>query len=71
MENTQEQNSLSGNEYTLAGYKALPASPIRPIVAIKALIKLIKNKEDTTQVFKISEALSGNSHNKLGAVLDN
>ena len=63
--NKQEKNSSSEKSIMLAGYKALPASPRRPFVAIKAVIELMKNKEDTTQVFKISEALSGNSHNKL------
>jgi ubiquinone biosynthesis protein COQ4 len=61
----QDKSKSGKDEITLAGYKALPASPLRPIAAIKAVIKLVKNKEDTTQVFKISEALSGNSHNKL------
>ena len=59
--------SKSGEHIEIGGYKALPASPLRPLAAIKAVIKLVENKEDTTQVFKISEALSGNSHNKLFA----
>jgi len=59
--------SKSGELITIEGYRALPSSPLRPIAAIKAVIKLVKNKEDTTQVFKISEALAGSSHNKLFA----
>ena len=59
--------SNSKDHLTIEGYKALPGSPLRPFVAIKAVIELVRNKEDTTQVFKISEALSGNSHNKLFA----
>jgi ubiquinone biosynthesis protein COQ4 len=65
MSNTQDQNTSSDNDIMLAGYRALPATRRRPLAAIKAVRELMKNKEDTTQVFKISEALSGNSHNKL------
>lgn len=65
MSNDTQNSKSSENDIMLAGYKALPATRRRPLVAIKAVMKLMKDKEDTTQVFKISEALSGNSHNKL------
>jgi len=51
----------------IEGYRAPPASPFRPFAAIKAVYRLVKNKEDTTQVFEISNALSRDSHNKLFA----
>lgn len=38
---------------------------IRPLVAIRALRALFKNKEDTGQVFKIVAALTGNSMQKI------
>lgn len=34
---------------------------LRPLVALRALLRLFKNKEDTSQVFEIMRALSGNS----------
>jgi len=37
---------------------------IRPLVALKATRTLLKDKEDTAQVFRIVDALSGNSHYK-------
>ena len=37
---------------------------VKPIVALKATRTLLKDKEDTAQVFRIVDALSGNSHYK-------
>ncbi|MFP5469406.1 MAG: hypothetical protein ACLGGZ_06660, partial [Alphaproteobacteria bacterium] len=37
---------------------------IQPLVAIRALRALFRNKEDTGQVFKIVAALTGNSMQK-------
>ena len=55
------------NDKIIEGYRAPPPSPFRPFAAIKAVYRLMKNKEDTTQVFEISNALSRDSHNKLFA----
>jgi ubiquinone biosynthesis protein COQ4 len=40
---------------------AVPKKRIRPVAAIKALTALLKNPEDTRQVFLITEALNGNA----------
>lgn len=41
------------------GYAAPPAPPIRPFHALLSMHRLIRNKEDTRQVFEIMQALSG------------
>lgn len=42
------------------GYPTPPSPPIRPFHALMSVIRLIRNKEDTTQVFEAVSALSGN-----------
>lgn len=43
-----------------------PRKPhIRPLKAIRAMRKLLRDKEDTTQVFHITRALTGNSMGRL------
>lgn len=64
---SDQTNPKLENAIEIEGYKAPPALPLRPIAAIKAVYRLVKNKEDTTQVFEISNALSRDSHNKLFA----
>ena len=46
-----------------AGTDAVPFEKLgyRPLVALRAIGKLLKDKEDTAQVFEIMRALSGNS----------
>lgn len=55
------------NSVLIEGYPAPPALPLRPFAALQAVTRLVRNKEDTTQVFEISNALSRGSHNKLFA----
>ncbi|NNC36404.1 MAG: hypothetical protein EX271_06535 [Acidimicrobiales bacterium] len=64
---TQKSQTKRANDKMIEGYRAPPPSPFRPWDAVKAVYRLIKNKEDTTQVFEISNALSRDSHNKLFA----
>lgn len=48
----------------IGGYR-VPASPqIKPFTAFHHTVKLLRNKEDTSQVFAITEALSGRSSHK-------
>lgn len=46
---------------SMASTAALERFRLRPLTALKALLRLFKNKEDTSQVFEIMRALSGNS----------
>lgn len=41
------------------GFATPPAPPVRPFHALSAVLKLIRNKEDTRQVFEAVSALSG------------
>ncbi len=43
------------------GYPTPPPPPIRPLHAFMSVIRLVRNKEDTTQVFEAVSALSGDS----------
>jgi len=46
---------------SMASTAALEGFRLRPLTALRALLRLFKNKEDTVQVFEIMRALSGNS----------
>ncbi len=43
------------------GFPAPPASPVRPLHALASVLRLVRNKEDTRQVFEVVQALSGSS----------
>lgn len=43
------------------GFPAPPASPVRPLHAFISVLRLVRNKEDTRQVFEVVQALSGRS----------
>jgi ubiquinone biosynthesis protein COQ4 len=62
-----QTKSELANAIEIEGYPAPPALPLRPVAAVRAVFRLMSNKEDTTQVFEISNALSRDSHNKLFA----
>ncbi len=47
------------------GFATPPAPPVRPFHAFAAVLKLIRNKEDTRQVFEAVSALSGGNGKKL------
>ena len=47
------------------GFATPPSPPVRPLHALASVFKLLRNKEDTRQVFEIVSALSGNSSKKL------
>lgn len=49
------------------GFATPPSPPVRPFHALASVFKLLRNKEDTRQVFEIVSALSGNSSKKLFA----
>lgn len=44
------------------GYRVPPALPVRPLAALKAVFKLLADKEDTSQVYAVTNALSGRAH---------
>lgn len=41
------------------GFPTPPNQPVRPLHALSSVIKLVRNKEDTRQVFEVVSALSG------------
>lgn len=47
------------------GFAAPPAMPIRPVHALVSVLKLIRNKEDTRQVFEAVSSLAGRSGHRL------
>ncbi len=47
------------------GFATPPSPPVRPFHALASVFKLLRNKEDTRQVFEIVSALSGSSSKKL------
>ena len=47
------------------GFATPPAPPVRPFHALASVLKLIRNKEDTRQVFEAVSALSGGNGKKL------
>ncbi len=47
------------------GFATPPAPPVRPFHALASVLKLIRNKEDTRQVFETVSALSGGSGKRL------
>lgn len=47
------------------GFPVPPSSPTRPFHAVASVFKLMRNKEDTRQVFEIIRALSGRSSRRL------
>ncbi|WP_425410146.1 Coq4 family protein [Hyphococcus sp.] len=47
------------------GYPTPPSMPVRPFHAFVSVIRLVRNKEDTRQVFEIVQALSGDSAKKM------
>ncbi len=47
------------------GFETPPSPPLRPFHALVSVFRLLRNKEDTRQVFEIVSALSGGSSKKL------
>lgn len=47
------------------GFATPPAPPVRPFHALSAVLKLVRNKEDTRQVFEAVSALSGANGKRL------
>ncbi|WDI32401.1 Coq4 family protein [Hyphococcus flavus] len=47
------------------GFPTPPALPVRPWHAFLSVLRLVRNKEDTRQVFEVVSALSGGSSTKL------
>ncbi len=45
----------------IGGHPTPPPPPIRPFYALRAVLRLVRNKEDTSQVFEAVSALSGNA----------
>lgn len=50
---------------TIDGFPTPPSPPVRPVHAVSSVLKLIRNKEDTRQVFETINALSGGSGKRL------
>jgi ubiquinone biosynthesis protein COQ4 len=50
---------------SINGFQAPPVAPRRPVHAVKAVAKLILNKDDTRQVFEIASALAGDAGHRL------
>jgi len=44
------------------GHPIPPAMPVRPLTALKGAFGLMANKEDTSQVYEVTNALSGGVH---------
>jgi len=51
----------------IAGFPTPPTPPIRPLHALVSVWRLVRNKEDTRQVFEIVQALSGGAAKRLFA----
>lgn len=51
----------------IGGHPTPPPPPLRPFHALKSVIRLVRNKEDTTQVFEAVSALSGAVGRKMFA----
>ncbi len=49
----------------IGGHPTPPPPPIRPVHALMSVIRLVRNKEDTTQVFESVSALSGSVGRKM------
>ncbi len=49
----------------IGGFPTPPKMPIRPLHAMSSVVKLVKNKEDTRQVFEVVSALSGGSGKRM------
>ncbi|MEX0645214.1 MAG: Coq4 family protein [Parvularculaceae bacterium] len=47
------------------GFPTPPKMPIRPLHALSSVIKLIRNKEDTRQVFEVVSSLSGGAGRRM------
>ncbi len=47
------------------GFATPPTPPVKPFHALASVYRLVRNKEDTRQVFEIVQALSGGSGKKL------
>lgn len=47
------------------GFPTPPSQPVRPLHAISSVLRLVRNKEDTRQVFEIIKSLSGRSGKRL------
>lgn len=47
------------------GFPTPPSLPIRPFHALVSVMRLVRNKEDTRQVFEVVQALSGRAGKKL------
>ncbi len=51
----------------IAGFPTPPTPPIRPLHALVSVFRLVRNKEDTRQVFEIFQALAGGASKRLFA----
>lgn len=51
----------SANIDWIDGYATLPSPPIRPLQALRSVMRLVENKEETSQVFEVVSALEGDS----------
>jgi ubiquinone biosynthesis protein COQ4 len=49
----------------IGGFATPPALPMRPLHALVSVFRLMRNKEDTRQVFEVIRALSGGSAKRL------
>ena len=47
------------------GFATPPSPPIKPLHALASVYRLVRNKEDTRQVFEIIQSLSGRSNKRL------
>lgn len=43
----------------IGGHPMPPPPPVRPFHALRSVLRLVRNKEDTSQVFEAVSALSG------------
>ena len=64
MSNEIEEVPLEDIEW-INGFATPPAPPVRPFHALAAVFKLVRNKEDTRQVFEAVSALSGANGKRL------
>ncbi|MEL6790640.1 MAG: Coq4 family protein [Pseudomonadota bacterium] len=56
-----DQPGAHGMVHTVEGFTIPADPPVQPLKAVRAVFRLLRNKEDTSQVFEITRALSGRS----------
>ncbi len=61
----QYENVPPEEIFWIKGFPTPPKMPIRPLHALSSVIKLIRNKEDTRQVFEVVSALSGGAGRRM------